>query len=148
MLGDIVLFVHVLAGIVLLGPSGALPFLGRVRGSPPSPAVLRWADIMERQVAIFFGLQLLTGVALIFLRHYNRDFGAARWLHVSLVLFVIAAAVAVGYNRPRVHRARRLAEVGRPEEAERMLHPVEKTTGAVLGVLITAIVWLMVTRPW
>jgi uncharacterized membrane protein len=147
MLGDVVLFVHVLAGIVLLGPSGALPFLGRVRGSPPSAAVLRWADIMERQVALFFGLQLVTGVALIFLRHYNRDFDGVRWLHVSLVLFFAAAAIAVGYNRPRVHRARRLAEAGRDEEAERTLRPVEKVTGAVLGVLITAIVWLMVTRP-
>ena len=147
MLDDAVLFVHVLAAIVLLGPSGALVFLGRVRGSPPSPAVLRWADIMERQVAIFFGLQLLTGAALIFLRHYNRDFAHAHWLHAALVLFFAAAALAIGYNRPRVHRARRLAEAGRGEEAERALRPVEKVTGGVLGVLITAIVWLMVTRP-
>jgi uncharacterized membrane protein len=147
MLDDVVLFVHVLATIVLLGPSGALPFLGRVRGSPPSTAVLRWADIMERQVAIFFGLQLLSGVALIFLRDYHRDFGGARWLHASLVLFLAAGAVAVGYNRPRVHRARRLAEAGRGDDSERALRPVERVTGAVLGVLITAIVWLMVTRP-
>jgi hypothetical protein len=102
---------------------------------------------MERQVASFFGLQLLSGVALIFLRDYHRDFGDARWLHGSLVLFFAAAGLAAGYNRPRVHRARRLAEAGRDDEAERMLRPVEKVTGAVLGVLITAIVWLMVTRP-
>jgi hypothetical protein len=74
-------------------------------------------------------------------------FGDARWLHVSITLFVIYAGLGTGYAGPRMRKAVKAGEAGDTAEVHRLLDPLDKVVGPVLGVLAAVILYLMLIKP-
>jgi len=142
------LFIHVLAVIVGLGPTFALPGLMKLRGDAPSPAVLRAEYIISRYASIGLGVILLTGLGLISESpQVIGGFGEARWLHIGITLFVVLAGLATGYAHPRMRKAVTAAQGGNATEVRRLLDPLDKIVGPILGVLVAAILYLMLVKP-
>src|SRR5919197_5390466 len=103
----LLLFLHVLSVIVGLGPTFALPGLMKLRGDAPSPAVLRVEYIISRYASIGLGVILLTGLGLISESPavFIDGFGKARWLHISIALFLVYAGLGTGFAAPRMRKA-------------------------------------------
>ncbi|HEV8626952.1 MAG TPA: hypothetical protein VG034_21105 [Acidimicrobiia bacterium] len=145
----VLLFLHVLAVIVGLGPTFALPGLMKLRGDAPSPAVLRVEYIISRYASIGLGVILLTGLGLISESPavFIGGFSEARWLHISITLFLIYAGLGTGYTAPRMRKAVTAAEAGKAAEVRRLLDPLDKIVGPILGLLLAAILYLMLIKP-
>lgn len=146
----VLLFVHVMAAIALLGPTYLAPALARMRGTPPSPAILRVESAMHRYGTAFVVVALLSGGWLIGVSPLTRDggFGEARWLHLGMLLFFVAAGVVTGYVGPRLKKALAASDRGDGAEAARLLEPVDKVVGPILGVTGAVIVYLMLNKPF
>ena len=145
----ILLFLHVLSVIVGVGPTFALPGLMKLRREAPSPAVLQTEYIISRYASIGLGVILLTGLGLISESPavYLGGFGEARWLHISITLFLVYAGLGTGYAAPRMRKAVKAAEAGNATEIKRLLDPLDKVVGPILGLLLAAILYLMLIKP-
>ena len=144
----VLLFLHVLSVIVGLGPTYALPGLMKLRGEPPSAAVLRAEYVISRYATIGLGVILLTGLGLISESPaVSGRFGDARWLHIGITLFIVLAGLGTGYAAPRMRKAVKAGEAGDTAEVRRLLDPLDKVVGPILGVLGAAIVYLMLIKP-
>jgi uncharacterized membrane protein SirB2 len=149
MLYKVLLFLHVLSVIVGLGPTFALPGLMRLRGDAPSPAVLQVEYVISRYASIGLGVILLTGLGLISESPavFLPGFGEARWLHIAITLFVIYAGLGTGFAAPRMRKAVTAAQAGNAVEVRRLLDPLDKVVGPILGLLLAAILYLMLIKP-
>lgn len=144
----VLLFLHVLSVIVGFGPTFALPGLMKLRGQPPSAAVLRAEYIISRYATIGLGVVLLTGLGLISESPaVIGGFGDARWLHIGITLFVVLAGLGTGYAHPRMRKAVKAGEAGDTAEVRRLLDPLDKVVGPILGLLVAAILYLMLFKP-
>jgi len=144
----VLLFLHVLSVIVGLGPTFALPGLMKLRGDVPSPAVLRVEYIISRYASIGLGVILLTGLGLISESPAVIDrFGEARWLHIGIALFIVYAGLGTGFAAPRMRKAVTAAEAGNAAEVKRLLDPLDKVVGPILGLLMAVILYLMLIKP-
>jgi len=144
----LLLFLHVLSVIVGLGPTFALPGLMKLRGDAPSPAVLRVEYIISRYASIGLGVILVTGLGLISESPaVIGQFGDARWLHIGIALFVIYAGLGTGFAAPRMRKAVKAAEAGDADGVRRLLDPLDKVVGPILGVLLAAMLYLMLIKP-
>jgi uncharacterized membrane protein len=144
----ILIFLHVLSVIAGLGPTYALPALMKLRGDPPSPMVLRAEHAISRFATIGIGLILVTGLGLINESPVVKGhFGDAHWLHLALALFVVLAGVGTGYAAPRMRKAVAAGEAGDSAGVHRLLDPLDKVVGPILGVLTAVIVYLMLIKP-
>jgi uncharacterized membrane protein len=131
-----------------LGPTFALPGLMKLRGDPPSAAVLRAEYVISRYASIGVGVILLTGLGLISESPAVIGvFGEARWLHIGITLFVIYAGLGTGYAAPRMRKAVTAAQGGNAAEVQRLLNPLDKVVGPILGLLLAAILYLMLIKP-
>ena len=146
---QLLLFLHVFSVVALLGPTYLGPALAKLRGNPPAPAVLRVEAVIGRYAAAFYVIAFLTGGALITLSPATKDGGFvhARWLHLGIALWFVAAGVATGYITPRVKKALTAAERGDGTEAQRLLAPVDAVAGPVVGLLAAVIIYLMLVKP-
>jgi uncharacterized membrane protein len=145
---EILLFLHVLSVIVGLGPTFALPGLMKLRGNGPSPAVLRVEFVITRYASVGLGVILLTGLLLISESPaVIGGFGEAHWLHISITLFIIYAGLATGFATPRMRKAIKAVEAGSAEKVQRLLEPLDKVVGPVLGLLLAVILYLMLNKP-
>lgn len=142
------LFLHVFAVIAMLGPTFALPAFMKLRGDPPSPVLLRAENGIARFATWGLVVILVTGIGLIsespVVKHH---FGDAKWLHLSITLFVILAGLATGYAGPRMKKAVKAGQAGDGAEVRRLLDPLDKIVGPILGVLTAVIVYLMLAKP-
>jgi uncharacterized membrane protein len=144
----LLLFLHVLSVIVGIGPTFALPGLMKLRGDAPSPAVLRVEYIISRYASIGLGVILVTGLGLISESPaVIGQFGDARWLHIAIALFVIYAGLGTGFAAPRMRKAVAAAEAGDADGVRRLLDPLDKVVGPILGLLLAAILYLMLIKP-
>jgi hypothetical protein len=146
----LLLVVHVLAAIALLGPTYLLPFMPKLVGTPAPHPAMQVIGHIERRVTLFVVVQLVTGLGLIFtdeLEYLREDFGNQWWLWVSMVLFVVAAGIGTGFNVPRTRKALEASAAGDSETAAKLIEPMEKITGPLLGVIGTVIIVLMVWQP-
>lgn len=160
----ILLFVHVLGAIVAFGASfSAFPLLGSMSGKEPAHANFgsrvshAISTKVVRPMAI---LQGVTGVALIWAA--SIDLTKALWLDVAIVLYVIAIGYALFVQIPVGQRLVEMTSGGPPAPAAdgapaaRTGPPPElvaaagqaRRGGMFLGLMITAIVFLMVTKPF
>jgi len=145
---EILLFLHVLSVVVGIGPTFALPGLMKLRGNAPSPAVLQVEYIISRYASIGLGVILLTGVGLISESPFViGGFGEARWLHIAITLFLVYAGLGTGFAAPRMRKAVGAAHAGNAAEVKRLLDPLDKVVGPVLGLLLAAILYLMLVKP-
>lgn len=144
----VLLFLHVLSVIVGLGPTFALPGLMRLRGDAPSPVVLQTEYVISRYASIGVGLVLLTGIGLVSESPVVIGrFDEARWLHIGITLFLVYAGLGTGFAGPRMRKAVRAAQAGNGAEVKRLLDPLDKVVGPVLGLLLAAILYLMLIKP-
>ena len=144
----LLLFVHVFAIIAMLGPTYALPALMKLRGDPPSAAVLKAEYVIGRYATIGVAVILVTGLGLISdSPAVKGHFGDAHWLHLAIALFVVLAGLGTGFAAPRMRQAARAGEAGDAAEVRRLLDPLDKVVGPILGVLGAVIVYLMLIKP-
>jgi uncharacterized membrane protein len=144
----VLLFLHVLAVIAGLGPTYALPGLMKLRGDPPSPAVLRAEAIISRYATVAVAVILVTGIGLISdSPAVKGHFGDAHWLHLAIALFVVLAGLGTGFAAPRMRKAAKAGEANDAAEVRRLLDPLDKVVGPILGLLVAAIVYLMLIKP-
>jgi uncharacterized membrane protein len=142
------LFLHVLAVIAMLGPTYALPALMKLRGDPPSAAVLRSEHVISRFATWGLVVILVTGVGLISESpEVKGHFGDAHWLHLGIALFVVLAGLGSGFAAPRMRKAVKAAEAGDSAGVHRLLDPLDRVVGPILGVLGAVIVYLMLIKP-
>ena len=144
----VLVFLHVLAVIAGLGPTYALPGLMKLRGDPPSAAVLRAEHVISRYATVALAVILVTGIGLISSSPgVKGHFGDAHWLHLGIALFVVLAGLGTGYAAPRMRKAATAGEAGDSAEVHRLLDPLDKVVGPILGLLTAAIVYLMLLKP-
>jgi uncharacterized membrane protein len=144
----VLLFLHVFAVIAMLGPTYALPAFMKLRGDPPAPAILKAEFVIGRFASFGLAVILVTGLGLISESpSVKGHFGDAHWLHLSIALFVVLAGLGTGYAAPRMRKAARAAEGGDGTEVRRLLDPLDRIVGPILGVLGAVIVYLMLIKP-
>jgi uncharacterized membrane protein len=142
------LFLHVFAVIAMLGPTFALPAFMRLRGDPPSPVILRAEHLVARFASWGLVVILVTGIGLISESPAVKGrFGDAHWLHLAIALFVVLAGLGTGLAAPRLRKAVTAAEAGDGAGVRRLLDPLDKVVGPILGVLTAVIVYLMLAKP-
>jgi uncharacterized membrane protein len=142
------LFLHVFAVIAMLGPTYALPGLMKLRGDPPSAAILRAEHVISRFATTGVVVILVTGLGLISQSPAVKGhFGDAHWLHLAIALFVVLAGLGTGYAGPRMRKAVQAGEAGDAAQVHRLLDPLDKVVGPILGVLVAVILYLMLVKP-
>ena len=160
------LFAHIFGAIIAFGASfSTFPLLGAMSGSEPAHANFgsRFGHAIStkivRPLAI---LQGLTGVGLILVT--GIDLTKNLWLDVAIVLYLIALGYALFVQIPVGERLVELTSGGPPTSAAGAAPasaapagpPPEliatatraRQGGMLLGLLITAIVFLMVVKPF
>lgn len=142
------LFIHVFAAIAMLGPTYLLPALMRMRGDPPSVTVLRIEYVIARYATGFTVVALATGAGLMSTSPLLNDrIGEAVWLHIAITLFLIVAGLGTGYAGPRMKKAVKAGEAGDTAEVRRLLDPLDKVVGPIMGLLTAVILYLMLMKP-
>ena len=108
--------------------------------------VLRGIKFLDDRVAnpAYAGL-LVVGIALVLIGPY--DFEDV-WVAVSIGLYVLMGAVAIVFYSPTLRRQIAAYEASGPESAEfTALGARGRILGAILGVIVLAIIVLMVVKP-
>jgi hypothetical protein len=142
------LFIHVFAAIAMLGPTYLLPALMKMRGDPPSVTVLQVEYVIARYATGFTVVALATGAGLMSTSPLVNDrVSEAVWLHISITLFLIVAGLGTGYAGPRMKKAVKAGEAGDTGEVRRLLDPVDKVVGPIMGLLTAVILYLMLIKP-
>ena len=142
------LFIHVFAAIAMLGPTYLLPALMKMRGDPPSVTVLRIEYVISRYATGFTVVALATGAGLMSTSPLVNDrVSEAVWLHIAIALFLIVAGLGTGYAGPRMKKAVKAGEAGDTAEVRRLLAPLDKVVGPIMGLLTAVILYLMVIKP-
>jgi hypothetical protein len=142
------LFIHVFAAIAMLGPTYLLPALMRMRGDPPAVTVLRIEYVIARYATGFTVVALATGAGLMSTSPLVNDrVGEAVWLHIAITLFLIVAGLGTGYAGPRMKKAVKAGEAGDTAEVRRLLDPLDKVVGPIMGLLTAVILYLMLFKP-
>jgi uncharacterized membrane protein len=145
---EVLLFIHVFAAIAMLGPTYALPGLMKLRGDPPSAPILRAEHVISRFATAGVVVILVTGLGLISdSPAVKGHFGDAHWLHLAIALFVVLAGLGTGYAGPRMRKAVQAGEAGDAAQVHRLLDPLDKVVGPILGVLVAVILYLMLVKP-
>ena len=150
-----VLFLHVFGAILAFGPTFAFSIIGAMGGAEPQHAnfATRVSErISERLVTPLAIFQGITGVLLIVLS--GRDLLASGWLIVGIVLYAIALSYSLLIQKRHVARVIELTSAppppgasGPPPELMAEVKSVQRG-GMILGLLIVAIVFLMVIKPF
>lgn len=161
---SLLLFVHVLGALIAFGAGfSAFPILGAMSGKEPQHANFgsRVSHAASTKIVRPFAiLQGITGVALILVG--SIDLTKALWLDVAIVLYLIAIGYALFVQIPIGARLVELTSGGPPPPpaagapATPMGPPPAlleaagqaRRGGIFLTIMIAAIVFLMVTKPF
>ena len=147
----LILVIHVVTAIMGLGVVTAFPFLGMKSLEEPAHAAIlnRMITLMSQRVFIpAAGLQLITGVILIF--SLNLSLTANPWLGASIIIYLAVMAVATGVMQPKGRKLIAILEAGDgrsiPAEAVVVMNKLRNFGQVVvLGIVVIAI--LMVWQP-
>jgi hypothetical protein len=166
----LLLFLHVLGAIIAFGPTFSSPIIGRMGAAERAHGnfAMRVSHQLARvQILPLAIVQGFTGLGLIIAG--NVDVMSNTWLLVAIVLYLIAIGYAIFVQTPL---AKRIIEMttppagaapagppaggpppggpppgGPPPELMAMITRI-KRGGMLLIALVTAIVFLMVTKPF
>ena len=144
----ILLFVHVVAAVMLLGPLFAHPLVKTFRGSPVIANVLKIEEALARLHVIGVIVMLVTGGWLIAESPATDDFGEATWLHISLVLYVAWAGVTTGALVPTIRKARSAHESGGDQAAGPLLDRIDNRWVPAVSALVALLTFLMTYKPF
>jgi uncharacterized membrane protein len=140
--------VHVLAAIVAVGTNVTYGlWIARAKRDPSSlPFALRGVKFLDDRVANpCYGLLVLSGFAMV---GVSRTPLTTPWILTSIVLVVVVFATAFfGYTPTLRRQIEALDRDGATSAAYVALAARGARLGAVLGVLVLAIVILMVVKP-
>jgi uncharacterized membrane protein len=148
MLYDLLQFVHVLAAIFAVGFNASYGiWLARAGKEPQHMAfslrVIKTLD--DRFANPAYVILLITGVAMVI----ESGIGFSTfWISTALGLFIVTTLIALLVFTPTLRKQVEIAEAGRLDSPEfGALAKRGGILGAVLGVLVVIIVFLMVTKP-
>jgi uncharacterized membrane protein len=148
MLFLILKWLHVLSAIVAVGANVTYGFWTARASRDPNalPFTLRGIKLIDDRIANpAYGVLLVTGLAMA---HAGRFSIKAPWLLTSLVLYVLAAAIGLfGYSPNLRRQIQSLDSEGFQSAQYQALARRGKMLGAVLGILVMVIVFLMVVKP-
>jgi uncharacterized membrane protein len=160
------LFLHVLGAIVAFGSSfSAFPIIGAMAGREPMHAnfAARVSEAIELRVTVPLAIvQAITGALLIVAAGINLS--SSGWLIVGIILYAIALGYALFVQGPAARRMVELTSAagsaapaagpapagpppGPPPELLATAARLQRG-GMLLGVLVLAIVFLMVVKPF
>ena len=141
-------FLHVLLAIIAVGFNATYGLLlSRAAREPEHQAhVLESVRFLDTRVANpAYGLLLVTGLTMVWLGHVDL---AQFWLATALVLYLLAAILGVVVYAPVVRAEAAALEEHGPTSAEyRRLSSRGAMLGAIVGIDVVVIVFLMVTKP-
>jgi Predicted integral membrane protein (DUF2269) len=152
----ILLFLHVIAAIAAFGPGFASMVVGPMVAKEPQYGnfYARTQVTTARSLVTPLALSMaLTGIGMILVRGWTNIVGSTSWLMVAIVLYVIAIAYAFAVQAPAGQRLVELTSTPPapgsapnpeiPATAKRL-----RNGGILLTLLVTAIVFLMVVKPF
>jgi uncharacterized membrane protein len=142
-------FLHVIFAIVAFGWNASYGFwLARASRQPKDTQLftLRTIKLMDDRVANpLYGLLLLSGLFMAFTAGYPLT---TRWIAGALVLYAIALVMAFTLITPNFRKALAALETEGPEgPTYRSLMSRGRKLGMIIGAVVLAIVFLMVTKP-
>lgn len=147
------LFIHVLAVVVMIGPTFAYGiFIGTAEGSDPRsvPAVLRGIQKADRYL-VSPGLLviLLAGIYLMADRHWD---ASESFIGVGFAGIVILLGMVHGFFRPNTQKALDLAErdlaAGDTLSDEyAAISSRLATAGMIAGLVVAVVIFFMVVKP-
>jgi len=149
MLYDLLQFVHVLSAIVAVGFNASYGiWLATAAKNPDHTAfTLRVIKTLDDKFANpAYVLLLITGLGMVF--ESGIPLFDMFWLSTSLGIYIALTLIALLAFTPTLRKQVELAEGGRmddPQFAE--LAKRNSLLGAVLGVMVVVIVYLMVVKP-
>lgn len=142
-------YIHVLLAIVAVGFNIAYGLIiGRAKkaGTAELGFALRTVKVMDDYVANpCYLLLLVTGVGMVQVAGYPWKL---LWIHMSMALLVVLAALAVGLYTPTLRKQIAALERGGPGDPEFVrLGKRGAMLGGVMGVIVFVIIGLMVYKP-
>lgn len=150
---EILLLVHIAGAIIGFGPAYSFAVLGPMSGKlggPQGLALLKAIVAIERRLVLPVAalIQPLTGALLIFESGRNKNFFDHEWLWISILLYIITFYLAVLVQTPNIEKLVELGETGKAESEESQSR-LKKTQrlGPIITLSLTAIVFLMITKP-
>jgi uncharacterized membrane protein len=146
---QLIKFIHVLLAIIAVGFNASYGiWLARTAKTPVATQshVLRTIKFIDDRIANpAYGLLALTGLVMVF----SAGIPFSRlWIALSIGLYLVLLYVGLGIYTPTLRdQIRVLESEGTGSEEYQRLSARGRTTGIVLGIIVLAIVFLMVTRP-
>jgi uncharacterized membrane protein len=145
----VVKFFHVLLAIVAVGINTSYGiWVSRAAKAPEHEVhVLQGVKFLDDRIANpGYGLLLLTGLWMVRLGHYKLF--DTFWLETALGIYIVTALTAALVYTPTLKKQIALLEAGQrgTPEYERVAKRAT-LVGALLGVFVIGIVFLMVTKP-
>lgn len=150
------LFLHVLGAIAAFGPTFAFPIVGAMGGKEPQHAnfATRISHSVSSRLVYPIGITLpITGALIILVSGRNLADRANWWLSLAIVLYVIAYGYSFFVQRKTVERIIEMTSAplppgatGPPPELMANVKRVQRG-GAIMTVLLLAIIFLMVVKP-
>jgi uncharacterized membrane protein len=141
-------FVHVLLAIVAVGFNASYGiWVARAAKEPEHELhVLKGVKFLDDRIANpAYGLLLVIGVALVFVGDWELT---TFWILTSLILYAVVTILAATLYSPTLRRQIALLESGDGRTDEyAALSKRAGVLGGILGALVVAIVFLMVTKP-
>jgi uncharacterized membrane protein len=146
---EILKYVHILMAIVAVGFNASYAiWLRRAARAPDHHAyVMRGVKILDDRFANpAYGVLLLTGLIMVLTTpglHLTTF-----WVLLALILYTTTVIIAAGVYTPTLRRQIDALEAEGPQTARyRMLARRSTVSGIAMGVIVTFIVFLMVTKP-
>jgi uncharacterized membrane protein len=142
-------FLHVLFAIIAVGYNASYGlWLARAARQPAATQLFALGTIkfMDDRIANpLYGLLALSGLFMVFTAGYPLS---TFWIAAALVLYVIALAMAFAVISPNFRAALRALEAEGPaSEAYTRAMARGRVFGALIGLVVLAIVFLMVVKP-
>jgi uncharacterized membrane protein len=142
-------YIHVLLAIVAVGFNIAYGLIiGRAKktGVAELAFALRTVKVMDDYVANpCYILLLVTGVGMVQVAGYPWKL---LWIHMSMALMVVLAALAFGIYTPTLRKQIAALERGGPTDPELVrLGKRGAMLGGIMGVIVFVIIGLMVYKP-
>lgn len=145
-------FLHVVAAVVGLGPAYAFPLI--LKKEKSLIEMKRMVDLVARLEIlpkVFGGLTLLSGLLLVWLGNYGTFF--TLWISGALVLFILAEVVIIGFLTPAAKKLSaalvELSDQGATETDEHALALLTKVRNYHITscVMVLVILAFMVIKP-